>query len=280
MQSMTVGAAGPDDAVEIDALLNTAPHGHVHPGWRTPAEWIGHAVALAARSSFGLSGVLIAPADPPPASWVRAAAVGSGFPTIAVMTKLFIACMPQLASQGATTLSALPTEPWLSPILDDLGFSVVEEVETWVKRDVHPVPRGRSTILIREARVNDMPVLESIERAAFEPRWRHSADTLSLVREQVSLFTVAEAAGQTVGFQFSLSEGERGHLVRLSVRPDAQHQGVGTQLLADAITQYARAGLTHVTLNTQNDNAASRRLYASFGFRPVGAPLPVWERPI
>ena len=279
-RSFTTRPARPEEIPALDRLLRQSRRSHIRSGWQPVTAWIGRAPAFVAENRFGLAGSLITPADPPPAAWVRAALVADGFPTAEVITPLLNACLDVLARQGVTTLSAMPTEPWLPPILDELGFAIVQEVENWEKRDLGTSRPGAQDLRVRPARQDDIPHLIPLEQAAFSPRWRYSAEALALALEKAATFTVAERRGEIVGFQVSLASDQWAHLVRLTVHPAAQQSGVGARLLNDALARYAALNLKSVSLNTQSDNLPSQRLYAAFDFRRVGPPLPVWERPV
>ncbi len=276
--SISVRRALPKDKEAVGKLLASSRHSHLHQGWRPVTDWIGRAVAFVAENRYGMVGCLITPADPPPAAWIRAAVADDGGPPTGIISRLLEACLADLSPQGVTTLCGMPTKLWLPPILDDLGFAIVEGVESWEKRNLEILRRGAQDLELREASLGDMAELAALERAAFTPRWRHSPETLALARERTNLFTVAERAGQIVGFQISLAVDDRAHLARLTVHPDAQRSGVGRRLLADALQQFAALNLSKVSLNSQTDNTTSHLLYSAFGFQPVSSPLPVWER--
>ena len=278
--SLSVRPARPEDIYDIEQLLQSSSRTHIHTDWRSPMDWIGRAPALVAENRYGLAGCLVTPADPTPAAWIRLAAVAHGAPPAAVMRPLLEAALAALADQAATSLAAMPVKPWLPAILDDMGFAIVEQVSTWEKPDLSIPHGGSPDTRVRAARPADMPNLAVIERAAFAPRWRHSAETLLHILVQAASFAVAEWRGSVVGFQFSQAGDDRAHLVRLTVHPAAQKYGVGSRLLAAALESYATLGLSTVSLNTQADNFSSHRLYAAFGFRPIGPAVPVWERPV
>jgi ribosomal-protein-alanine N-acetyltransferase len=121
-----------------------------------------------------------------------------------------------------------------------------------------------------------LPRLAEIEAITFDPLWRHSAIALALAHQQAWSFDVAEMNGHIVGFQFSTRSPRGAHLARMAVHPHYQGRGVGAALLARAMAHYHAEGLRRVTLNTQMDNLASKRLYERFGFRPSGEEFPVW----
>jgi ribosomal-protein-alanine N-acetyltransferase len=56
----------------------------------------------------------------------------------------------------------------------------------------------------------------------------------------------------------------------LAVRRDAQRRGVGRALLADLLAEADRRGARRVLLEVAVDNAPAQKLYAAFGFEPVG----------
>ncbi|HZD10013.1 MAG TPA: GNAT family N-acetyltransferase, partial [Candidatus Binatia bacterium] len=118
----------------------------------------------------------------------------------------------------------------------------------------------------------------AIEEAAFDPLWRHSVESLIIGWRHSVSFHVAEVDGKLVGFEYSSDSDVQnaGHLVRLTVAPDAQRSGVGSALLRAALESYRRQGLDEASLNTQLSNGPSRRLYEKFGFQPAGYHWPVW----
>jgi [ribosomal protein S18]-alanine N-acetyltransferase len=56
----------------------------------------------------------------------------------------------------------------------------------------------------------------------------------------------------------------------LAVRRDVQRRGTGRALLADLLAEAARHGARKVLLEVAVDNAPAQKLYAGFGFEPVG----------
>lgn len=278
LQSLTVRPARPTDSGAVRRLLETGARSHVHPDWRPVTDWLGRSPAFIAESASGLAGCLLTSVDPAPAAWVRAAAVAVGFSAPVVIRRLMSPCLDALNSRGIETISAMPTEPWLAPILDELGFAIEEQVETWRKPGLTTHRSGAPDVTIRPAQLKDIESLAFIDRLAFAPRWRFSTESLVLAGKQAVTFTVALREAQLVGFQITISDPLGAHLARLTVHPAAQRTGVGSRLLADALVRYTFLGLTSVSLNTQVDNIPSHRLYSAFGFEAASPPVPVWGR--
>jgi len=278
--AFSIRPAYPTDAAAMVQLLERSFHQHFHPDWQPFVHWLGKAPAFVAEGVLGLLGFAITPANPPPAAWIRAAAVHDRADANQIMSQMLNNCLAELAKQQVSTLSAMPVEPWLPPILDELGFAIVEQVENWIKPNLETDQQGNPQVVIRPAQLEEISALAAIDQAAFAPRWWHSVETLRWAWEQAQVFTVAEQNRRPVGFQISLAHQNQAHLARVTIHPAVQRQGIATRLLADALARYAALGLEHVSLNTQTDNHASHRLYAAFDFQREGLPVAVWERPV
>lgn len=284
------------DSGAITRLLRRVPYAHIHADWRLPADWLGMPgfVVLpepdydagngrSPANKFllpqtSLLGCLAAMADPPPAAWVRVAAVVD---TRDILAAMLARVADVLRETAVTELCWLATRSWPNTWLPEFGFYQVNAIETYFKDDMW-LPEGTAVphLKIRPAQLTDMAVLERIETAAFEPMWRHSAETFVLASRQALCFDVAEINGQIVAFQLSTRTDVGAHLVRLTVDPRVQRQGIGSAVLAHAIQTYHRHGLRQVSLNTQADNISSQILYRKFGFYPTGQHFSVWLLPL
>ncbi|MFC4018198.1 ribosomal protein S18-alanine N-acetyltransferase [Micromonospora sp. GCM10011542] len=56
----------------------------------------------------------------------------------------------------------------------------------------------------------------------------------------------------------------------IAVRRDAQRRGLGRALLEALLAEVARRGARSVLLEVAADNAPAQRLYATYGFEPIG----------
>ncbi|MEV0000908.1 ribosomal protein S18-alanine N-acetyltransferase [Micromonospora sp. NPDC050980] len=56
----------------------------------------------------------------------------------------------------------------------------------------------------------------------------------------------------------------------IAVRRDAQRRGVGRLLLEALLAEAARRGVRSTLLEVAADNAPAQRLYAGYGFEPIG----------
>lgn len=290
-----IRVAGQSDAASIHKLLQTAEYRHLHVDWYVPGDWLGSPgfVVLPApvkRSSpvatkmlgqkDSLIACLAAAADPLPAAWVRVAAIDSPYQSDgpSILAALLTRVIPPLRQQKVTQLAWLSADEWPNVWLEKLGFQQVNQIETYVKEDTHlpqiqPIPG----LKIRPVVNSDLDKLAKMEEETLAPLWRHSAQALGIARPQSLSFDVAVWQEQIVAFQLSVRSEQGAHLVRLTVDPQHQRTGIGSALLAHALSGYYQQNLRTVTLNTQGDNAASQVLYRKFGFQPGGYRLPIWS---
>ncbi len=185
------------------------------------------------------------------------------------------------AGYGRYSIGLARSQEWPNRCLPALGFEQINQIETYVKYDLD-VPQFHQApdLIIRPVQPRDFAALAEIETIAFEPLWRMSSDTLALAQRDALCFDVAEGNGRVVGYQLCSYGANSAHLVRLTIAPQVQGQGVGSALLAQAIRTAAYDGLRYISLNTQVDNSTSQHLYKKFGFLPTGERLPVWSKTI
>ncbi|NJN54805.1 MAG: GNAT family N-acetyltransferase [Anaerolineae bacterium] len=271
------------DASAVTHLLETAVTRHLHADWYMPSDWLGSAgfvilpkpMPSPLSSAFRFVGVreqalacYCAAADVPELAWVRLAALSADLPNPdAVLAEMLRRVEAHLQRRHIAQVAWMPATFWPDTWLEEMGFALHNQMETYVKEETavptFPLP---SSLTIRPITDNDFETLAELETAAFTPLWRHSAHALRLASHQALSFDVAWMGGTAVGFQLSAHSSTGAHLVRLTIHPSCQGQGVGSALLTHALTRYYRHGLTHVSLNTQVDNLASQHLYRKFWF--------------
>lgn len=274
------------DAAAIQRLLKMGVYVHIHVDWRLPGEWLNRPGFMLFESETGrknqerdsspVVACLAIAADPPPAAWVRVAAVEShaGYGQMSAMFGDILGELDPAIEEIAWFLADYFPLRWL----ERLGFEPVSEVIGFRKEGLdvpdYATPAG---LVVRPLLMEDIPALAAIEAAAFEPRWRHSAGDLGLAWRHSISFTVALVEDRPVAFQFSTGGDGHAHLSRMTVQPEWQGMGIGAALLAQAMESYRLQNIQTVTLNTQSDNLASRRLYDRFGFKPTGYSYPIWS---
>ncbi len=271
------------DAGAIGQLLTLATMRHLHADWHLPADWLGTPGFMLCEGEQAdgekeILACLAVGADPPPAAWVRVAAVRRRGQAEQWLAEMLPPILPWLRDCGVSILGWLDDGTWPEAWLKDLGFQNVNSIVTYRLALNEAELNDRRSPAIRPATTADVDRLVEIEWAAFDPLWRHSQHGLLMAFREAISYDVAIIDGRIVGFQYSVAgrDGLSAHLVRLTVAPEAQGQGVGAGLLRAALSGYRRLGLEQVTLNTQADNHASHRLYERHGFKPLAGQADVW----
>lgn len=286
--SLTADALRVRPAVMADraAIYDLTEHSHrVHFNldWWTFDNWLysdrpSDAIWLAFDQAE-LVGMLVAPYDDAPVVWLRSIAIANSYPAEPVLTALLRPVLPVLSASGVQAATALAHPEWLANVLPRVQFTRATEIVTFRKSDrALPSPARLGHALIRAAEMGDVPAITLNDRAAFEPLWWHSENSIEHIRRTVAHFVVAQIDDRVVGHAFSDVYGGQGHLIRLVIHPAFQGRGLGEQLLIESLTYQLQADAYPFTLNTQANNLSSQALYKRYGYRVVGQPVQVMER--
>jgi len=164
----------------------------------------------------------------------------------------------------------------------EASFTVRERLRL-LTRDVDDEPE-RPPLPVGRASRRDRPAVLALDDAAFTPFWRLGALGLrdALDATPVRQFRVTRRRdrdrGALTGYAITGRAADQGYLQRIAVHPDAQREGWGRALVADALHWLWRQGARRAFVNTQLDNRAALVLYESFGFRELPAGLAVLGR--
>jgi ribosomal-protein-alanine N-acetyltransferase len=270
------------DLVAIQSLATQAWQVHLHVPLEELTDWVQpvsgvrpDAPFFAALSRGRLCGFLLAIERQPGISLIGAAALDDGWSVESFLDFLLPPLVEVLNSRGVSALVHMGHAPWLTETLQKCGFRLYELVITLEKRDRYLPSDWKWGGDIRGARRQDLPALVALDEVAFIPLWRNNSYTLANALVHATSFTVAETGNVVAGYQFSHLDGRRGHVSRLVVHPKFQGQGIGSALLAAAIQALWDREATVISLNTQQHNEVSQRLYSRFGFQPTGESVPV-----
>lgn len=281
--------ASPNDVGAMTSLLQQAKFLHFHADWQLPIDWIGQPVFLVAEPQTPpktnpftghktrLEGCLAIVGSPPPVAWVRVVGIRQ---TLTTLELLMAKIEPQLQQAGISTIGWLPSDEWVSQWVTNIGFHQSTELETYVKMDLHhSIEQRQSPLHIRSATPQDIPALEQLEIASFDPLWRYDTQSLHYALDEAYRFEVAMLEDSIIGYMI-VTELPRKvvHLARLAIAPQYQGKGFASALLSYTLRQCQKEGVQNVSLNTQTNNQASQRLYKRFGFQPTGHRVPVWVK--
>ena len=145
-------------------------------------------------------------------------------------------------------------------------------------------------VVIRKFSAEDLPKLQQITMEAFEPvsidrnienrygvingvDWKtRKADHIRLdaEREAEGIF-VLESDGQIVGYITCWCNrlAGIGNIPNLAVDGNYRGRGLGRRLIGHGIEYFRQQGMTHVRIETLDQNAVGKSLYPSLGFEEV-----------
>lgn len=77
--------------------------------------------------------------------------------------------------------------------------------------------------------------------------------------------------GRLLGYAgLALGDADETWVNNIAVRRDAQRRGIGRTLLEALLAESARLGASRTLLEVAADNAPAQRMYARYGFEPIG----------
>jgi ribosomal-protein-alanine N-acetyltransferase len=214
-------------------------------------------------------------------TWIRLFAVNSTFNVGQAWKLLWNAAKTELLEIGRFRVAAISLQSWFNELLEGSGFKHIDNVVVLIWEGSIPIPEPESIkISIRPMTFEDLRVIEKIDHDAFGKVWKNSLESLELAFQQSSLATVAESGDDILGYQCSTSSSMGGHLARLAVKTSMQGNGIGYLLIHQLLNQFRGQGVTHVTVNTQQNNTASLALYSKAGFALTGESYRVYQHNI
>jgi ribosomal protein S18 acetylase RimI-like enzyme len=260
-----VRPANPSDHQQLSNLIFFESRLHRHLDWRSPLEWLGSPFYWALDEGGQITAALACPPEREGIAWVR----------------LFVYTGRWSAENAWNILwkvAAIAIQPWFQDILAESGFENHQQIVMLEWRGYAKQPMIRqdaSGIRIRKMVADDLPEVEKTDAASFDPLWQNSLETLRRAFDQALYATVAENETGIIGYQLTTGGVQRAHLARLAVHPAVQGKGAGSALLSDLFTYISYAGISRLSVNTQNDNQASLSLYQRMGFVRTGEQYPV-----
>lgn len=163
------------------------------------------------------------------------------------------------------------------------GFECVD-VRVDLESGAEPAGADGQSGSVRLFRAEDLADLRAIARASHtdsrfyaDPRFARAAcDRLYEIwiekscAGEAGAVWVADESGRAAGYITCHKEdGGRGRIGLLAVRSDLRGRGFGRELIARALSWFARHGCANVRVATQAGNRGALRSYGRAGFRPV-----------
>lgn len=276
--NFSIRAVSEQDRGSLTEMIHFESHVHRHLDFCPPLDWIGKRPFLLAERDGKIQATLACPPDPDCVAWIRLFAVSSGSSQVQVWRDLWLEAQEQLKNQaGLKWAAAIPLRRWFSELLEESGFEIAQRVVVleWNRRKIPRI--NQQTFSIRTMFPDDLEEVHRVDTASFAPLWKYSHRMLAMAYDHAIAPTVAVVEDRLVGYQISTRTPMGGHLARLAVLPQYQHQGIGFALVRDMLEYFDQHGAQKLTVNTQADNFASLELYKNVGFRLTGEKYPVYR---
>jgi ribosomal protein S18 acetylase RimI-like enzyme len=259
------------DRSRLANLIHFGTHIHQHLDWKPALDWIGSKPYLVVEKNGDIYAALACPPDLPDITWIRLFAVSQNIDVEQAWELLWEATKNEITQLGRIRLAVISLQSWFNNLLERSDFQHTDNVIVlmWDRSTEIQEPK-QTRITLRPMLPEDLTIILGIDHEAFGEVWKNSLESLELAYQQSSLATVAEDMNEIVGYQYSTASAMGGHLARLAVRTNMQGQGIGYMLVHQVLSQFKKQGYRHVTVNTQQNNAASLALYSKAGFTLTG----------
>lgn len=110
----------------------------------------------------------------------------------------------------------------------------------------------------------------AIERVVYPRPWSAALFFSEIAQRKTRHYVVAEHDRRLVGYGGLMVHEDEGHVTTIAVDPDFQHRRVGARVMLNLMEEARARGAETVALEVRVANWPAQRLYAWFGFRPVG----------
>lgn len=134
-------------------------------------------------------------------------------------------------------------------------------------------------MLIRDAREDDLPRIESLEQQCFSIPWTREM-LLYQLNDKGHIFLVAQLDDTVAGYIGVQHVLDEGYVTNVCTAPLYHRRGVGRALLGRAIELGVSHNLAFLTLEVRDGNAPARALYEEMGFKTMGRRKKYYEKPV
>ncbi len=273
-----------EDHEQVMSLFQQRPRQHIHLDWKGLAAWLSDPSlhCWIRRENGRVESLIGATVYLPPAgqgegvAWLRLILPATPIGFDPSLETVWQALCQDLSEAGVKEVALLELDPWIAGLGVRWGFKRANAIVTMRREGGHIPAPPKPPLRIRDASLSDLDRAVEVDAAAFEPIWRYDLATLEAAYPHAATFTLLEREGELLGYQLSTRHGHIGHLTRLAIIPQAQGQGLGGLLVGEMFRYFAGLGITTLTVNTQEDNYRSQRLYRRLGFEFIGSSVPVW----
>jgi [ribosomal protein S18]-alanine N-acetyltransferase len=129
---------------------------------------------------------------------------------------------------------------------------------------------GATSLEVTKMRRRHLRGVMAIERQAYARPWTPNLFVAEMTEPSNRNYLVARIDRDVVGYAGLICYGDEAHITNIAVDPMLQGHGIAHRLLAEEIDAARELGGTAVSLEVRVTNWRAQRIYARFGFHPVG----------
>jgi [ribosomal protein S18]-alanine N-acetyltransferase len=130
--------------------------------------------------------------------------------------------------------------------------------------------RAAPKVEITRMRRRHLRGVMAIERQAYVRPWSPNLFVAEMTEPHNRSYLVARIDREVVGYAGMICYGDEAHLTNVAVDPMLQGHRIASHLVLAEIRAAMGMGAQAVSLEVRVTNWRAQRLYARFGFRPVG----------
>lgn len=134
-------------------------------------------------------------------------------------------------------------------------------------------------VIIRELEMRDIEAVSIIEAQSFSMPWS-AKDFEQLVKDEKSLYLVAEIDGQVVGCCGVTNVCGEGNINNVVVQEAYRGQGIACAMMRELLARGRKMGCVEFTLEVRVSNASAIRVYQKLGFISEGIRPRFYEKPV
>jgi len=284
-RALTVRELSAADRAAVRRLMTNSEYVHTRFGSEELPRLLERKPGVAAFSGESLQAFLMTNILAPPCAWLGGFGLvwseGHRFERyLDLLLPPYLAAVRRAGAKALYYTGGDLLTDWLKDTLQARHFHLLTTLRSYDKLDFTIPSNGNQTVIVRPFTPADLPELLEVEAACFAPYWRFDGPSFLELHQTYPYFVVAVKDGRVIGYQFNTVDAGMGFLVRIAVHPLLNSQGIGTRLMAEAVSFFRRQRVWKIALNTEEQNHHAHRLYEWFGFQLIAPQGFVLERPL
>ncbi len=264
-----------NDYSELAKFLSFEYFVHRHLDWRSSLDWLGHQPFLIAENEHEIVATLASPPDIPSVSWIRLFACNAYVDKGFIWNELFRQSL-KLYEKDINLIAALVLDKWFYNLLKSNQFDVYQEIIVMEWNQIIPsISDLHKDYFIRQMEYEDLSAVLELDHLSFPPLWQLSNTALQHAFLNSGYASIVETDDRIIAYQISTESFSSAHLARLAVHPDMRGKLIGSYVIQDMLIHFTKNDIYRITVNTQNDNVASQKLYLNCGFLTTRERYPI-----